>query len=106
MGTKVARRQLNGGEHMWVFMVRIVGGEVEASKYEATITVYRRGDDPEGKYSQRYCGDICPIDVTTVQAADEKGMCLTLTDGAMNKFLVLSSKGTSSSIKEFSVSLV
>jgi len=103
---KVARRQLDGGEHRWVFMVQIVGGEEEALKYEATIIVYRTGNDSEGKYSQRYYGDICPIDVTTVQAADEKGMCLALTDGAMSKFIVDNGSSMDSlSEKQFSVSL-
>merc|ERR1712059_176301 len=68
---KVARCKVGGNSPRWVFIVQRPGG-----------------DDPEGKCSLRYHGDICPIDVTSVQAADDKGMCLTLTDGAMKTYLV------------------
>jgi len=105
-GMKVARCKVSGKKRRWVFMVQMVGGEEETAKYGATIIVHRTNDDPDGNYSLRYHGDICPIDVTTVQAADEKGMCLTLTDGAMNKFLVDAEDSMdSSSEKDFSVAV-
>jgi len=53
----------------------------------------------------RYCGDICPIDITTEQDADEKGLCLTLTDGAMKRFLVDVDPKDSASNQTFSVSV-
>merc|ERR1712059_23749 len=86
---KVARCKVGGNSPRRVFMVQMVGEEEETAKYRATIIVQRPGgDDPGGKCSLRYHGDICPIDVTSVQAADDKGMCLTLTDGAMKTYLV------------------
>ena len=57
---------------------------------------------PGGKYTQRISGDICPLEVTSVEAADEKGFCLALRDGAMAKYF-LRNKNTEEN--EFSVSL-
>merc|ERR1712059_28111 len=75
---------------------------VKVARYGVTIIVHSPEEDPEGKYSQRYRGDICPIDVNTVQAADEKGMCLTLTDGQIKRFLT---NAEHSEEKSFSVSV-
>ena len=57
---------------------------------------------PRGKYRLRISGDICPLEVTSVEAADEKGFCLALRDGAMAKYF-LRNKDTEDN--EFSVSL-
>ena len=48
----------------------------------------------------RYSGDICPIDTSTVDEAEDRGLCLTLKDGGMAKFFV---KNTNSGENEFSV---
>ena len=57
---------------------------------------------PDGKYSQRMTGDVCPLEVTNVDSADEKGFCQTLRDGAMAKYF-LRNKNTEEF--EFSVNL-
>ena len=46
-------------------------------------------------------GDVCPIDVDTVDGAEEAGYCLTLKDGAMAKFFLKNDKQEN----EFSVHL-
>merc|ERR1712059_43795 len=86
---KVSARFNNSDDgHRWFFMVQMLGGEEETSNYGVTILVHRKGDNPEGNFSLRYCGEICPIDMTKEKDADERGRCLTLTDGAMKRFLV------------------
>ena len=57
---------------------------------------------PGGKYTQKISGDVCPLEVTSVEAADEKGFCLALRDGAMAKYF-LRNKNTEEN--EFSVNL-
>jgi len=99
---KVAKCNVDGNGRRWVFMVQMVDGEEKVARYGVTIIVHSPEEDPEGKYSQRYRGDICPIDVNTVQAADEKGMCLTLTDGQIKRFLT---NAEHSEEKSFSVSV-
>merc|ERR1712059_58345 len=101
----MARFSYSEGGHRWFFMVQMLGGEEETSKYGATIIVHRWGDDPEGKCSLRYCGEVCPIDITKEQDADKTGMCLTLTNGAMKRFLVDVDPRDAASIKSFSVSV-
>jgi len=101
----VARFNKSDDEHRWFFMVQMLGGKKETSKYGATIVVHRFGDDPEGKFSLRYCGDICTIDITKEQDADKKGLCLILTDGAMKRFLVDVDRRDGASNKSFSVSV-
>jgi len=100
-----ARFKIFDGGHRWFFMVQMLGGEEETSKYGATIIVHRMGDDPEGKFSSRYSGDICTIDITKEQDADKKGLCLTLTNGVMKRFLVDVDPRDAASIKSFSVSV-
>jgi len=75
------------GKYKWWFAVQMVGGEEDASRYGVTILVYRTKEGSEGKYSQRYKGDVCPIDIKTMDEANEKGLCLILTDFAMEKLL-------------------
>ena len=96
---KVTRKARTG---RWFFYVQIVGSEEEASGYTADITVFKPEFGPEGKYSQRYSGDISPIDMETVDGAEEAGYCLTLKDGAMGKFF---QKNTTTGENEFSVYL-
>jgi len=84
---RAARYKVNGNGR-WFFLVQMVGGAEETSQYRVTITVHRTGDGMEGNYSQIYRGDVCPIDVTLMEDAEEKGLCLLLTDNAMGKILV------------------
>jgi len=95
---KVTRKARTG---RWFFYVQIVGSDTEAADYTADITVFRPDIGPAGKYSQRYSGDVCPIDVDTVDGAEEGGYCLTLKDGAMAKFFLRNEKQEN----EFSVHL-
>merc|ERR1712059_136249 len=97
---KVARHEINGN-WKWFFLVQMDGSEEETSGYGVTIIVHRTEDGREGKYSQRYSGDVCPIDVATLERAEEKGLCLSLTDGAMEKLF----PKDSGSRKKFSVSV-
>lgn len=57
---------------------------------------------PDGKYSQKMSGDVCPLEVTTVENADEKGFCLSLRDAAMAKYFL---KNKLTEEREFSVNL-
>jgi len=101
----VARFNKSEDGHKWSFMVQMLGSEEETLKYGATIIVHRKGDDPEGKFSSRYYGDICTIDITKEEDADKKGLCLTLSDGAMKRFLVDVDPKDANSSKSFSVSV-
>lgn len=94
---KVTRKARAG---RWFFFVQMVGSLEDTVGYGVTIIVFRPEDGPEGKYSQRYSGDICPIDTTTVEEAAEGGMCLILKDGEIAKLLA---KNTESGINEFIV---
>jgi len=72
----------------WFFFVQMVGSSEDTEGFGVTITVYREGDGPEGRYSRKYSGEVCPIDISTVEEAADKGLCLTLKDGGMAKFFV------------------
>ena len=86
----------------WFFYVQMVGCEEEALAYTAAVTVFRPDYGPEGKYSQRYSGDVCPIDMSAVDRAEEAGYCLVLNDAAMGKVFL---KNSNSGENEFSVFL-
>ena len=60
------------------------------------------GKHPRDGRREKISGDICPLEVTSVEAADEKGFCLALRDGAMAKYF-LRNKNTEEN--EFSVTL-
>ena len=61
----------------------------ETSNYTTTILVFRSGELPgEGEYCHRYSGDICPIDISSVDEADNQGFCLIIMDCLMSKLLV------------------
>jgi len=94
---KVTRKARAG---RWFFFVQMIGSLEDTEEYGVTIVVFRPEDGPEGKYSQRYSGDICPIDTSTVDEAEDRGLCLTLKDGGMAKFFV---KNSNSGENEFSV---
>jgi len=96
---KVTRKARKG---RWFFFVQMVGNAEETSKFAVTIAVFRPEDSGEGKYSQRYSGDICPIDVCSVDDAEDLGYCLTIKDGGMAKLFV---KNDTSGENEFSVSV-
>ena len=66
------------------------GGNIEeTSKFGVNILVFHQGDSPgKGKYCHRYSGDICPIDVSSVDEVEQQGSCLTVMDGAMSKMCV------------------
>jgi len=99
---KVARYIVNGNGR-WFFLVQMVGGAEATAGYRVTIIVHRPEDGPEGSYSQIYNGDVCPIDLTSMESAEEKGLCLLLTDWAMEKLLVGTNE--SDSKRKFSVSV-
>jgi len=84
----------------WFFHVQMVGSLEDTEGYGVTFTVCRPEDGPEGRYSRRYSGDICPIDISTVKKAAKRGLCLILRDEEMAKLLV---KNTNSGKNEFSV---
>lgn len=76
------------GRVRWMFYVQMNGNAEETSNFTATILVFRSGDSPgEGEYCHRYSGDICPIDVSSVEDADDQGYCLSLRDCLMSKLL-------------------
>jgi len=56
----------------------------------------------ERKYNFRYSGDLCPIDVDSIDDAEDLGTCLTLKDGGMAKLFV---KNVTTGENEFSVSV-
>jgi len=96
---KVTRKARRG---RWFFFVQMVGSAEEASVFGVTVLVFRPEDGPEGGYSQRYSGDLCPIDVDTIDDAEDLGTCLTLKDGGMGKLLV---RNPTTGENEFSVSV-
>jgi len=96
---KVTRNQRTGE---WFFFVQMIGSLEDTSDYGVTIEVFRLEDGPNGKYSRRYSGDICPIDISTVNHAYDRGLCLTLQDGGMAKLLV---KDTNSGNNKCSISV-
>merc|ERR1712098_583348 len=65
-------RPLQGeGRHRWILYVQMAGRIEETSKFGVNITVFRKGDSRgEGKYCHRYSGEICPIDVTSVDEVE------------------------------------
>jgi len=72
----------------WFFYLQMVGSLEDTEGYGVAITVYRKEDGPEGMYSRKYSGEICPIDISTVEEAADNGLCLILKDGEMAKFFV------------------
>ena len=96
---KVTRKARSG---RWFFYVQLVGCEEECLSYTAEITVFRPDKGPGGKPSMKYSGDVCPIDISQVDRAEEAGYCLTLKDGAMSKFFL---KNSTTGENEFSVFL-
>ena len=85
---KMTRRPLDGRD-IWVFYVQMDGNSEETSVFTATILVFHPEDSSgEGKYSLRYSGDICPIDISSVEDAEDQGYCLTVWDSLMSKLLV------------------
>ena len=96
---KVTRKARSG---RWFFYVQLVGCEEDCLGYTAEITVFRPDRGPGGKPSMKYAGDVCPIDISQVDKAEEAGYCLTLKDGAMSKFFL---KNSTTGENEFSVFL-
>ena len=96
---KVTRKARSG---RWFFYVQLVGCEDECLAYTAEITVFRPDRGPGGKPSMKYSADVCPIDISQVDKAEEAGYCLTLKDGAMSKFFL---KNPTTGENEFSVFL-
>ena len=91
---KVITRPLQGRVR-WIFYVQMAGNIEETSKFGVNIVVFRDGDSPgQGKYCQRYSGDVCHIDVTSVDDELRQGCCLSIMDGAMSKMSVKDSSGT------------
>ena len=83
------------GRVRWVFYVQMAGNIEETSMFGVNIVVFRDGDSPgEGKYCHRYSGDICPIDVSSVDEVEQQGWCLMVMDGAISKMCVKDPSGT------------
>ena len=93
---------MRAGQGQWSLLVQMVGSASEAACFGVSIIVFKSEYGPEGKYSQRYIGDLCPIDVDTVEEAEELGTCLTLNDVGMSKLFV---QNATTGLKEFSVSV-
>jgi len=93
---------MRAGQGQWSLFVQMVGSASEAACFGVSIIVFKSEYGPEGKYSQRYIGDLCPIDVDTVEEAEELGTCLTLNDVGMSKLFV---QNATTGLKEFSVSV-
>ena len=93
---------IRDGQGQWSLLVQMVGSASEAACFSVSITVFKSEYGPEGKYSQRYIGDLCPIDVDTVEEAEELGTCLVLKDVGMSKLFV---QNAVTGLKEFSVSV-
>jgi len=93
---------MRAGQGQWSLLVQMVGSASEAAGFGVSIIVFKSEYGPEGKYSQRYIGDLCPIDVVTVEEAEELGTCLILKDVGMSKLFV---QNAVTGLKEFSVSV-
>ena len=85
---KITRRQLDG-RNIWVFYVQMNGNAEATSNFGATILVFQPKDSSgEGKHFYFFSGDICPIDISSVEDAEDQGYCLTVWDSLMSKLLV------------------
>jgi len=78
----------NAEARSWFFFVQMVGSSEDTEGYGVAITLYRKEDGPEGMYSRKYSGKICPIDTSNAEEAADKGLCLILKDGGMANFFV------------------
>jgi len=97
---KVTRKARVG---RWFFFVHMIGSLEDTLRYGVSFTIFRPSNDgPEGKYAQKYSGDVCAIDIETVDEVEDKGLCLSLSDGGMSNFF---RKNLDSGENEFSVSL-
>ena len=76
----------------------MVGFQAEAEDYWCEVTIVGQDD----KYTHKMSGEICPLEVTSVEAADEAGYCMTLRDRAMAKYI---QKSKNSQETEFSIKL-
>ena len=91
---KTTLRQTQGRVR-WILYVQMAGNIEETSMFGVNIVVFRDGDSPgEGKYCQKYSGDVCHIDTTSVDEVERQGCCLSIMDGAMTKMSVKDSSGT------------
>lgn len=81
---KVTRKARRG---TWYFLVQGVGGVEDCSAYTLNMVVMKGSGVLDGKYSMNYSGDVCPIDVTSIEEAEDKGLCLAIRDGVMGKIL-------------------
>ena len=82
----------------WYFYVQMVGFQAEAEEYWCEMTL----SSQEAKYTHKMSGEVCPLEVDSVEAADEAGFCLTLRDAAMAKYF---HKSKNSQENEFSINL-
>ena len=74
-------------ERKWFIYVQMIGNKEEAAGYTSVITVFKPEFGPDGRYSQRNMGDVAPIDIKTLDEAEEAGYCLPLRDAAISKFV-------------------
>lgn len=73
---KITRKGKKGS---WYFSVQMAGSEAEGAGYTATIHVFKTHAGPDSRNSHRFIGEVCPIDVTSMERAAEGGFCLILT---------------------------
>jgi hypothetical protein len=87
---KITRKGKKGN---WYFYVQMAGGEEEGAAYTATIFVHRTGAGLDSRNSHRFIGEVCPIDLSSVEAAAEAGCCQILTDAQMRKVFTEGERG-------------
>ena len=88
---KTTLRQTQGRVR-WILYVQMAGNIEDTSMFGVNIVV------KEGKYCHKYSGDVCHIDVSSVDEVEQQGCCLTVFDEAMSKMSVKDSSGTQSEI--------
>jgi len=90
------------GRARWYFMVQMLGGAESCNKYTLNLVVFKGRGLMEGTYSFGYCGDVCPIDISSNHEfkAYEKSLCLTMIDSSMENILT---KNLETGNYEFSV---
>ena len=90
---KIILRPLQG-RHRWVFYIHMAGNTKETSNFAITMEL-----PGEGKYYLKYSGDIFPIDISSVDEAENQGYCLTVMDGVMSKLFVKDTSGAKNLIR-------
>jgi len=103
---KVTRKARSG---RWYVFLQLGERKEAAMQYRVSVTLGRPrsltgvGSSYAGDaFSQTYMGDLCPIDVASVEEAEDRGLCLAVKDGGMQKFFV---RNRDTGENEFSVTV-